>query len=64
VVIIVIEAKVDISISFSIAKLLVVCVIRASIIVVKGGPPLLLLLLLNVNQLCKPASCGEEEKQD
>jgi hypothetical protein len=57
-VIIAIEAKVSISASFSIVKALVVR------IVVKAGSLPLLLLLLRVDQLRRPASRGEEEKQD
>jgi hypothetical protein len=63
VVIIAIEAKVSISASFSIVKALVVRIISASFIVVEAGSPPLL-LLLRVDQLRRPASRGEEEKQD
>jgi hypothetical protein len=62
VVIIAIEAKVSISASFSIVKALVVRIISAGFIVVQAGSPPL--LLLRVDQLRRPASRGEEEKQD
>jgi len=65
VVIIALEAEVGISASFSIVKALVVRIISASFIIVEvGSPHLLLLLLLRVDQLRRPVSRGEEEKQD
>jgi hypothetical protein len=64
VVIIAIEAKVSISDSFSIAKALVFYITNASFIIVEAGSPPLLLLLRRVDQLYRPASRGEEEKQD
>jgi hypothetical protein len=61
VVIIAIEAKVSISASFSIVKALVVRIISAGFIIVQAGSPP---LLLRVDQLRRPASRSEEEKQD
>jgi hypothetical protein len=61
-IIIILGAQVSISASFSIVKALVVRIISASFIVVEAGSPPL--LLLRVDQLRRPASRGEEEKQD
>lgn len=60
-IVVIIEAKVGISANFSIVEALVVHIISAGFIIKAGPPPL---LFLCVDQLCRPASCGEEEKQD
>jgi hypothetical protein len=58
-IVVIIEAKVGISPNFSVVKALIVYIIGTSFIIVKARslPP-----LLYVDQLRRPASCGEEKK--
>ena len=58
VVIVAIEAKVGIS--FGIVKIRVAHIISTGVIIVQAGSPSL--FLLGVDQLRRPAACGEEEK--
>jgi hypothetical protein len=62
VVVVAIEAKIGISTNFGIVKTLVVHIISTSFIIVKASSSLL--FLLRVDQLRRPVSRGEEEKQD